>query len=147
MRRANWKGYLRDVRALEPDRERLRRALIWGVFTVYCSVAASERDFDHFMRTGTFRNRQLATRRWRAIGDVNAYVAGLDFDKWVRRSTARKIQGIVNNVHGLGYAKASFALTCGGFADVPCLDVWALRVRLGVEKRAWRNVEAYLRDC
>ena len=119
----------------------------WGVFTVHCGVLASERDFDHYMRTGTLRNPMMATRRWRAIGDVNAFVGALDFERWLRRPLGRRIQSIVDNVHGLGYAKTAFALTCGGFADVPCLDVWALRVKLGVETRAWRNVRAYLNDC
>src|SRR5438034_3987263 len=96
VRRANWKRYLADVRVLEPDRERLRRALIWGVFTVHSGVAASERDFDHYMRNGTFRNRQLTTRRWRAIGDINAYIEALDFKAWLRRPLGKRIQSFVD---------------------------------------------------
>lgn len=80
-------------------------------------------------------------------GDVETFCAGLDFERFMRWPLGRRIEAVVKAVYGLGYAKTAFALTCAGYADIPCLDVWALRKRLGVERRAWRNARAYLVDC
>lgn len=143
---AEWQRYYAEVRTLPPSKERLRRALIWGILTVHTPVKLSEDDFDRYISTGTMSG-YLRERRARAIADVNTFVDGLNLTAFLRLPMARKLERIVGAVYGLGYAKTAFALTCAGIGDLPCLDVHALRSQLGRETRTWRKADAYLADC
>ena len=142
----SWRDNWTRARATPGDRERLRRALSWAVFTVHAQVAESERSFAFYATTGALRTRCLIDRRTRALASVDAFCDGLRWRTFARLSIAGKIDAIVNGVYGLGYAKATFALTFAGFADVACLDVHAIRRGLGQERASWRSAGAYLND-
>ena len=142
----HWRVNWATVRASTCDRERLRWALKWAVFTVHSSVAEAERSFRFYATTGALRTRCLENRRTRALAEVDAFCDTLRWRTFRRASVAAKLDSIVAGVYGIGYAKATFALTFAGVIDVACLDVHAIRRALGRERVQWRNARAYLVD-
>lgn len=144
---ATWLAYWQAARETPRDKERLRRSLIWGVCHVHTGVKAAENEFARYIDTGE-RPRIWPTVKGRAIDDINAYVAALDFPRWERLPLKAKLEDVVRHVHGLGYVKAAFGLTSGGFADIACIDVHIGRERLGYTGRVptYRTADAYLAD-
>jgi len=141
-----WRENWARVRAEPCDIERLRLSLQWAVFTVHSQVAESEKSFRFYATTGALRTACLADRRTRALESVDAFCRALRWRTFARASTAAKIDQIVRAVYGLGYAKATFALTFAGLIDVACMDVHAIRRGLGQERAQWRDARAYLAD-
>jgi len=147
MQVTDWRANWARSRAEPCDAERLRRALHWATFTVHTMVLTAERDYAHWASTGTLRSRSLGNMRTRALADVDAFCDRLQWRTFERLTVRDKIQTICNSVHGLGYAKVAFALTCAGLADIACLDVHALRRMLGRSTpRRWANAGQYLDD-
>lgn len=144
---AQWETYWQAARETPGDKERLRRSLIWGICHIHTGVKAAENEFERYINTGQ-RPRIWPTIKGRAIDDIDAYVAGLDFDRWLALPVKARLEDIVRHVHGLGYVKAAFGLTSGGFADIACIDTHIGKHRLGYAGRVptYRTVDRYLED-
>lgn len=136
-----WRQYLRDARALDLTRERLYRGLVWAICHVHNQVSTGESEYVRWVDHGILPST-LPRVRHRAIRDAHTYSQVVDLHTFARWSTERKIDDIVRHVHGLSYAKATFALTCLGVIDVACIDVHLGR-KYGV-KTSWSNARRYL---
>ena len=141
---AKWEAYKTALASTPPTRERFRAALCWAVCTVHSSVKISEREFAAYYNGGQLP-RSLPKMKHRALSDVEKWLDTLDFDRYRDLPTAEMLDGIVNNVKGLSYAKAAFALDTAMLANIACLDVWMIRSKLGLDRApSWRNVDHYL---
>lgn len=141
---AKWEAYKTALASSPPTRERFRAALCWAICTVHSSVKVSEGEFVAYYVNGK-PPKSLSTMRHRALSDVEKWLDTLDFDRYQGLPTATMLDGIVNNVKGLSYTKAAFALDFAMLANIACLDIWMIRGLLGMDRApSWRNVDHYL---
>lgn len=136
-------------RQVQPSEQTLRTALQWAVCTIHSQVLISEREFARYYYWGILP-RTLPKLRHRALADIQNLP--LNYSQFRRLSIERKLNYLVSSIHGLGYAKAAFALACSREADIGCLDShMAQRHGLvsptGRVRSTWYSARQYLSDC
>ena len=137
----DYERYLAAVRERPLERETLFRGLVWAICHVHNQVVTGEREYLRWATTGELPNT-LPLMRHRGIRDAHRFAYTVNLARFQRLPLRGKLEAIVGAIYGLSYAKATFALTCIGQANVACIDVHIGR-KYGVRTQ-WRNAGAYL---
>lgn len=107
--------------------DQIRRGIVFASFTIQTATELAERDYAKWIATSRPRDvrdagiPRLAARRNRTIADIHA-VPDRDLVALVHRAEPDRIRYLVDRVHGIGIAKASFALACSGIGITGCID-------------------------